>query len=550
VNAVVSWLCATRWRQALLLLAIGAAVFLPKLGSTGLSMSEGHRAIPAWEMLDDARADEAHWLVPRMFETAYLRKPPGMLWAIAASTTVFGETEFAARLPGALSATLLGIAVWWFATRWFGSPWGVAAGLAQILLPVTWPSARSAEIEPLHMLTTGVACLLVVDWFARMPRTRSGHWTRAGVLSISVLAMLMVKGPSGAPFLLGTLAGSLIVLGLAQPGRRVIAKNMLLPLLLALGAALLVARLLTQPDLGTEPAVRQGVDSFLWERDKLLRILFISPTILATMLPVSLVLLFPWGPDAAREREAKHAPTGPETIARALAFSILGALAIFELAGVSNERYGLPLCALLTPLVAYVARGAWQRGLKSPAPAQRESGCTSPERRDPECPAPESPTSVGPTPAFLGTRPAIARAMFLGSPFAWPILLLIGAAVYVGVLEPDRRASSGREAGIALAAHLPGGAEIWADEMIEARPEVLYYAVREAAAQGKSVRVRWLKPDFLPEAQPEGLLLLLREDDLADEVAAYREMDRFGTFREIARGVVHKYTFVLVETGR
>ncbi|MDQ7014368.1 MAG: glycosyltransferase family 39 protein [Planctomycetota bacterium] len=519
MNAAVAWLCATRWRQALLLLAIGAAVFLPKLGSTGLSMSEGHRAIPAWEMLDDARADEAHWLVPRMFETAYLRKPPGMLWAIAASTTVFGETEFAARFPGALAATLLGLAVWWFATRWFGSPWGVAAGLAQILLPVTWPSARSAEIEPLHMLTTGVACLLVVDWFARTPRARSGRWTRAGVLSISVLAMLMVKGPSGAPFLGGTLVGSLIVLGLGQRSRRDMAKNMLLPLLLAIGAAALVAQLLTQPDLGTEPAVRQGVDSFLWERGKLLQILFISPTILATMLPVSLALLFPWGPDAARERRAERAPTGPGTVARALAFSCLGALVIFEVAGVSNERYGLPLCALLTPLVAYVARGAGHSGSRPLAPA------------------------------FLSTRPAIARAMFLGSPLAWPILLLIGAAVYVGVLERDRRASSGREAGIALAAHLPDGTQIWADEIIEARPEVLYYAVREAAAQGKSVRVRWLKPGFLPEKQPEGLLLLLREDDLADEVAAYREMDRFGTLREIARGGVHKYTFVLVETG-
>ncbi len=540
MNAAISWLCATRWRQALLLLAIGAAVFLPRLGTTGLSMSEGHRAIPAWEMLDDARADEAHWFVPRMFETAYLRKPPGVLWAIAASTTVFGETEFAARLPGALSAILLGLAVWWFGSRWFGSPWGLAAGLAQLLLPVTWPSARSAEIEPLHLLTTGVACLLVVDWFARASRTQSRRWVRAGVLGFSVLAMLMVKGPSGTPFLLGTLVGSLIVLGPGHQSRRDVAKNMLLPLLLMIGAAVLVARLLTQPDLSTEPAVRQGVDSFLWERDKLLRILFISPTILATMLPVSLALLFPWGPDAARERQAERTPTGPGTIARALALSSLCSLAIFELAGVSNERYGLPLCALLTPLVAYVARGAWKRGLNDPAP----------ERPDPECPAPESPASVGPAPAFLGTRPAIARAMFLGSPLAWPILLLVGAAVYVGVLEPDRRASSGREAGVALAAHLPDGAEVWADEMIEARPEVLYYAVREAAKQGRSVRVRWLKPGFLPKTQPEGLLLLLREDDLADEVAAYRDMDRFGTLREITRGVVHKYTFVLVETGR
>ncbi|MFG0259415.1 MAG: ArnT family glycosyltransferase, partial [Phycisphaerales bacterium JB041] len=120
MNAAVAWVCARRWRQVLLLVIVSAAIFLPRLGATGLSMSEGHRAIPAWEMLEDTRAGDAHWLVPRMFETAYLRKPPGMLWAIAGSTAVFGETEFAARFPSALSAMLLGIAVWWFATRWFG----------------------------------------------------------------------------------------------------------------------------------------------------------------------------------------------------------------------------------------------------------------------------------------------------------------------------------------------------------------------------------------------------------------------------------------------
>ena len=505
----LAWVCASRLRQAALLVLVSSAIFLPGLGSTGFSMSEGHRVIPAWEMLADARAGEPHWLVPRMFETAYLRKPPGVLWAIAASSALFGETEFAARLPSALGAILLGLAVWHFATRWFGSPWGLAAGLSQVLLPVTWPSARSAEIESLHMLTTGLSCLLLIDWFARMPRTRQGHWARASVLCVSLLAMLLTKGPSGVPFLGGTLVGSLLVF---RAGRET-ARGLLLPMLLAIGAAALVGRLLTEPSLGAEPAVRQGVGAFLWERDKLLRILLISPTILVTMLPVSLALLFPWGPDAAREREGEKGMR-PGTTARVLAFAALGSLVIFEVAGVSNERYGLPLCALLTPLVAYVARGA--------------SG------------------------AFIGSRPAIAQAMFLRRPWGWPIVLGLGAVVFVGLLEPEQRASSGREAGIALAAYLPDGAEVWADEMIEARPEVLLYAVREAAQQGRAVRVRWLKPSFMPNEYPDGLLLLVREDALADERARFTAARGFGPLTEIARGEVHKYTFVLyrVEGGK
>lgn len=551
MSRAIGWVCASRVRQVLLLVLVCCAIFLPRLGETGLSMSEGHRVIPAWEMLDDARAGDPHWLVPRMFETNYLRKPPGMPWAIAGSSAIFGQTEFAARLPSAIAATLLALSVWYFGTRWFGSPWGMAAGLAQALLPVTWPSARSAEIESLHMLTTGLVALAILDWFIRPPKTKMGLGLRAVMVFLACLAMLLTKGPSGAPFIVGTMIGALLVPALspmrkwktgisehseprpsARGWRRIHSRNPrhecrgsgcsmfsgILPILLALGAATTLGKILTHHNLGDTPAVTQGVGSFLWERGKLIQILFISPTILATMLPVSLALLFPWGPDAARERAADTDDIGPGTIARALAFSCLASLVIFEVSGVSNERYGLPLCALLTPLVAYVARGAWDKG------------------------SPKDPDS---TAFFIANRPRIAHAIFLGSPLAWPAIFLIAAAAYVGVMEPHRRASSGRDAGIALAAHLPDHAEVWADELIEARPEVLLYAVREAARQGRTVRVRWLKPDFMPSEYPLGLLLLLREDDRIDEVARFTAEQRFGTLTEIARGEVHKYTFVL-----
>lgn len=499
MNRLIAWVCASRVRQAVLLAAVCCAVYLPGLGSTGLSMSEGHRVIPAWEMLDDARAGEPHWMVPRMFETAYLRKPPGMMWAIAASSAVFGETEFAARLPSAIASTLLAVAVWGFGTRWFGSPWGLAAGLAQALLPVLWPSARSAEIESLHVLTTGLAALLVIQ--AGMDRRTGGvRWSVA--LAVAVGAMVLTKGPAGLPLVLGAMLG---VGWAARPG---------FVRLLAVGLGAMTGVILSLSMLERvwssleEPAVRQGVGSFLWERGKLLEILLISPTVLATMLPASLALLFPWGPDASRERAGDD--SGDAGVAsRALALSCVAVLVVFEVSGVSNARYGLPLCALLTPLVAYVARGAHG--------------------------------------SFVGKRPAIARAMLLGRAWVWPVLLLVGAGVYIGVLEPHRRASSGRGAGVALAAHLPDGAEVWADEMIEARPEVLLYAAREAAREGRQVRVRWIKPEFMPAEHPEGLLLLLREDDLIDEVTGC--VDRFGSLTELARGEVHKYRFVLCAPG-
>lgn len=510
MTRLVAWLCASRVRQVGLLALVCCVVYLPRLGATGFSMSEGHRVIPAWEMLDDARAGDPHWLVPRMFGTAYLRKPPGMLWAIAASSAIFGENEFAARLPSALAATLLAVVVWAFGTRWFGSPWGLAGGLAQALLPVLWPSARSAEIEALHILTTGAAALIILHmaW--------SGHrwaWTWAIGLILTGASLGFTKGPAGTPFVVAAYLSFFVL----RPRFTTMIVSFL-----AIGGAYWVLRWSLRPfvEAASGQAVVQGVDDFLWQPGRIGQILTIGPVVLATMLPASLALLFPWGPDAASELvgeratagetprpRAGRAPTPATVTAKALAWASISSLLILTVFGVGNPRYGLPVCVFLTPLVAYGARGAGG--------------------------------------AFVRTRPAIARAMLLGRPWVWPVVLLIGAGAYVGVLEPHRRASSGRGAGVALAADLPDGAIVWADEMIEARPEVLLYAVRGAEREGKHVKVRWYKPSFMPDAHPDGLLLLLREDALVDEVAQFEKDGRFGKLAELARGTVHKYTFVL-----
>ena len=67
-------------RQVVIVLALCAVVFWVRLGADGLGATEGHRAVPGWEMLDTGR-----WLVPTMFDQPYLRKPPGMSWAVALS---------------------------------------------------------------------------------------------------------------------------------------------------------------------------------------------------------------------------------------------------------------------------------------------------------------------------------------------------------------------------------------------------------------------------------------------------------------------------------
>ena len=121
----------------------------------GLSYTEGHRAIPAWEMLESG-----DWLVTTLFDRVYLRKPPGMAWAIAGSSAVFGQTEFAARFVSAVCSTAMVLVAYGFARRWFGARWALSAGIGSPDYWITglmdyW-SSRPASIPnpPIHSRST------------------------------------------------------------------------------------------------------------------------------------------------------------------------------------------------------------------------------------------------------------------------------------------------------------------------------------------------------------------------------------------------------------
>jgi hypothetical protein len=85
---------------ALAVLLIAALIYLPRLGADPLAGTEGHRALPGWELLDRLEAGEPldrAILIPRLFQRPYLRKrsrpgantrsstsSPTFLWSTAA----------------------------------------------------------------------------------------------------------------------------------------------------------------------------------------------------------------------------------------------------------------------------------------------------------------------------------------------------------------------------------------------------------------------------------------------------------------------------------
>ncbi|MGD9688818.1 MAG: ArnT family glycosyltransferase [Phycisphaerales bacterium] len=513
-------LMAARLLHAPLVAIVACLVALPGLGATGLSSSEGHRAIPGWTMLQSG-----DWLHIKLFGATYLRKPPGMPWAIATSSSFLGMTELAARLPSALGFAAMALLAWRMSTRWFGPPWGLIGGLAQALMPVLWPWARSAEIELLHALAAQAAAFMVIDLLVTSERgecdsTRDGGarstqlhpaWNAAAI-GFAGMAMFLLKGPAGVPAIVGAAAGACLALGAA---RALLNSWLWLGVLLA-GAGVWVAWSALAGRNATPDAVTQDVREFLWSMDRLGAIALMPLGALAAGLPASACLLLCWSRSKAFEAR----------VAQALAAGVLIALGIYMAMGVSNHRYALPALTMLPPLAAYAA-SLGLRPRKEPGGNGIEAGVRG----------------------------------FRGAMVAAGVLAII-AGVWIPMIERSRARHSGREAGAALAraladaapttrerdAGMPRRELVLADALIDARPDVLWYMERERPG----ARARWTRGEAFRSAQPASdLYLLARTDDGApDERAMVDRLVAAGAAQVIHEGRLHDYSFVLLAAAR
>ncbi len=299
--------------------------------------------------------ETGNWLVPYLGGKPYLRKPPLVNWAIAASFRLTGvRSEFTARLPSALAVLALGAGMVALA----GPGWlKVETALAAALMAMTsfglLAKARfaGAEIEGLYVPLFGLA---ITFWLAGRARGWSpwAVWLSAAFfLGLGCLA----KGPSfHLVFFYGLVVAVLWrekkLRELGHPAHWVG---------LALGAAVFLAWLLpvrATPE-GLELAAvwkRQGLDRFTDSE--------FNPGNYFTNLPRGLGDLLPWvlfvpliyrgavGPCLARSgtapREAPARPRLPSATLPLLAASAGMFVAVLLLPG-ALPRYGLPLAVPL-----------------------------------------------------------------------------------------------------------------------------------------------------------------------------------------------------------
>ena len=190
----------TRTRtDVLLLVAFCGFLFFYGLASFGLlGADEPRYAQVAREMLD--RHD---WITPTLQGKPWLEKPVLYYWQAMATYSVFGVSDWAARIPAAVDAALLIVAIYFFLRRFRpGSETDgslIAASCAGII-----GFARGASAD---MPLSAMFAIALLGWYAWYEsRKRSGLLVFYSFLALATLA----KGPVAIFF-----AGAILLIFLA-----------------------------------------------------------------------------------------------------------------------------------------------------------------------------------------------------------------------------------------------------------------------------------------------------------------------------------------------
>src|SRR5262249_48539976 len=176
---------ASSYVRALSWLAIAWIVGVWPLGYSGLlDPEEAHYAELTREML---RA--GNWLVPLLDGQPYIDKPILFHWLQGAAMAVFGETEFAARLPAALAAIALFWATRRAGIRMFGESAGEWGAVMFATIPATFALASIGLFDMIFtaLLFGGLTFLLEASATTSRVREAIGY----ALVSLAV----MIKGP-------------------------------------------------------------------------------------------------------------------------------------------------------------------------------------------------------------------------------------------------------------------------------------------------------------------------------------------------------------------
>jgi 4-amino-4-deoxy-L-arabinose transferase-like glycosyltransferase len=236
--------------DALLLAGFCAFLFLYGLGQFGLiGADEPRYAQVAREMLE--RRD---WITPVLGRHPWLEKPPLYYWQAMLSYSIFGVSDWAARLPSALDAALLVLAVYFFLRR-FKFGFELDGALITASSAAIAGFAHAASMDMALATAFGIGML---SWWAWRESEKKIY---LGMFYAFMALGMLAKGPV-APFL----AALVIALyAIAVKDWRLVLKSVWLPGIILFCAVALpwyAAVQMRNPQFFREFIVQQNLDRF------------------------------------------------------------------------------------------------------------------------------------------------------------------------------------------------------------------------------------------------------------------------------------------------
>lgn len=334
-------------RAMIALVAISVLLFLVDLGGRDLwDIDEGMHAAIAQTMLLSG-----DWITPVFNNEVFLDKPPLFKWLTAIAFKLFGYSEFAARLPAALSALATVLLCYGIGRELYSRRTGLLAGVVLATSLEFAVIARTVQYDmPFALFTTLALFAYILAMRDQQPTQR--YWV---LFYVAIGLAVLTKGPLGAVLVGLGVAAHLVATGSARAWLRAMNPVGILTFF-AIAAPWYVLMELANPGYIEYFVIQQHVGNVLGEIGEHVArhpepVYYYIPVFIGAMLPWSLTLpqsIY----SAVKYREARVAHADVLLVA-----FVIGSLALLSAATSKLANYLLPLL----PVAAVLIGRYWDR---------------------------------------------------------------------------------------------------------------------------------------------------------------------------------------------
>lgn len=307
------------------------------------------------------------WVTARLDGVAYLEKSPLIYWMMAASYSVLGIRDWAARLPLALASILLCWTTYRFARWAFDEESGLYAGLALATCTGLFLFTRILIPDATLTLTITVA---IWSWLRLLDSDERHSLRWAILMGASLGAGLLLKGLIAIVFPLGTavLYMALTRQVFAWTQWRRLKLGWVLVVALVIAAPWHILATLRNPpyfifSMQSGPAQYKGFFWFYFFNEHLLRFLNLryprdyNTVPRALFWSLNLVWLFPWSFYLAGAPGLTYEPESRARKTRLMAICWIGMVMLFFTFSTTQEYYSMPIYPALALLIGSSMRG-------------------------------------------------------------------------------------------------------------------------------------------------------------------------------------------------